>query len=78
MPFNDDRSLRFSYNELLDSSFFNNAIIKNMSARVHYYVLIKLRYLDDNFVMLGCQIPFKFQSYSHNKIFNQILKKIFD
>lgn len=72
LPFDDNRCVWFSFEELLDGDNFNKNIIKNMSVKVQYYVLLKVRYLDDNFAMLGCKIPFKFNCYSSNKIFNNL------
>lgn len=72
LPFYNTRDFWFTVNELIDISFFNQYIVKNMVARKQYYVLLKVRYLSDNFAILDCQIPFKFDSYSDIDSFNKL------
>lgn len=72
LPFHDTRSFLFTLDELSDSSYFNKYIIENMEARKQYCVLLKVRYLSDNFCMLGCQIGFKFDNYSSFTSFNNL------
>ena len=72
LPFHDTRSFLFTLDQLNDMATFNKYIIENMVARKHYCILLKVRYLSDNFSMLGCQIPFKFKSYSDVDSFNKL------
>lgn len=63
-------------------AIFNNYIIKNMIAKKYYYILLKVKYLNNNFFMLDCQILFKFKShtdvYSFNKSRLIIINTILD
>lgn len=43
-----------------------------MVARNQYCVLLKVRYLEENFCMLGSQIAFKFDNYSSFESFNNL------
>ena len=43
-----------------------------LQARKQYCVLLKVRYLEENFCMLGCQIGFKFDNYSSLDSFNNL------
>ena len=72
LPFHDTRSFWFTLDELSDSSLFNKYIIENMVARKQYCVLLKVRYLEENFCMLGSQIAFKFDNYSSFESFNNL------
>ena len=72
LPFHDTRSFLFTLDELMDSSLFNKYIIENMVARKQYCVLLKVRYLEENFCMLGSQIAFKFDNYYSFESFNNL------
>lgn len=63
LTFHNSRCLWFTFDELLEFNNFNKNIIKSMSAKKQYCVLLKVRYLDDNYAMLVFQIPFKFNTY---------------
>ena len=43
-----------------------------LQARKQYCVLLKVRYLDDKYAMLDCQIPFKFDSYIDETSFKKL------
>lgn len=43
-----------------------------LQARKQYCVLLKVRYLDDKYAMLDCQIPFKFDSYTDETSFKKL------
>lgn len=72
LPFHDTRSFWFNLDEWNDITTFNNYIMMYLQARKQYCVLLKVRYLEENFCMLGSQIAFKFDNYSSFDSFNNL------